>query len=167
MKKYKTVDFDRFDARTILTESRLDTDSVSKLSNDVIAKRMGLGEETVGRYQREPHDGERDYGLPIRRVALWNRAVGNDLVVQWLCHDCGGVFVKVDGESPADMNLVSQVNQMNESSSLVVNKLLKALEDDTLSEAERAGLIAPLRVHLRRVEQALLCAEGKSTTGTA
>ena len=85
------TDLRHMDHRQILVVSR----AHSGLTNAEVAADMGLGEETVARYQREPNPGEHAYDLPLHRVRTWCRAVGNDLVVRWVAQHCGGLFVRV------------------------------------------------------------------------
>lgn len=152
-------DLSAFDARTILEESRLQ----AGLSNQNVGKRMGLGTETVARYQREPEEGERDYGLPIRRVRIWNQAAGNDLVIQWLCQDCGGVFVRVDGDCTDAGSITQQMGKVSKEAHEAIAAWLKAIEDGEYEASERLSVTKELRDLVMVAQTALRKAEGKPT----
>ena len=61
---------------------------VSGKTNAEVAREMGLGEENVARYQRDPNPGEHPYDLGLRRIAGWRQSVGNDIVPQWIAQQC-------------------------------------------------------------------------------
>jgi len=64
-----------------------------------IADDMGIGTETARRYHTDP-----DYNPPLPRIPALNAAYGNDVLIQWLCRKCGGVFVRIKGlTSPAEL----------------------------------------------------------------
>lgn len=143
------------DAPGILQLSR----GVAGMTNAEVSRRMGLGEETIARYQRQPGQGEHAYDLGIGKIAAWCEAVGNRYLAKWIAQQCGGVFVFVDKDCPEDMSISGQIKKLNDSTAAVVGHILRSLEDGSMDDAEQAKNVRLLREMLANVESALMVSE--------
>jgi hypothetical protein len=152
------------DHKEILIMSRV---KAGHISNAEVARRMGLGEETVARYQRYPKDGEQDFSLPAHRIPSWNAAVGNHLVSEWVAQRDGGLFVRVDAECSEDMNVVSQVGKVNREIADVTDCMLQALADGTMDSNDVNSLLKELLDARKALDETIIAARGQATTGKA
>lgn len=148
-------DLSHMDHREVIFYSR----GLSGRTNAEVARDMGLGEETVARYQRAPNPGEHAYDLQLHRIRTWCRAVDNYIVMQWVAQQCGGVFVRVDRACPEDVNITTQISRVNKEAADVVSRLLADLQNGVVDEAEKPALTKELRELLVAVETALMITE--------
>jgi hypothetical protein len=146
--KTERADMGHMDSREVLVVSR----SMHRKTNSQVAAYMGLGEETVSRYQRNPNPGEHGYDLPIGRIALWNRAVENDMVISWAAQQCGGYFVKVDAAKREDVSVDVQVSKVLKEASDVLGIWSSAMLDGALQPSEAKRLDSELREVITRAE---------------
>ena len=160
MKKNKMVEdknLMHMDGKAVLVYSR----GVSGKTNAEVAQDMGIGEETVARYQRDPNHGEHPYDLGLRRISSWQRSVENDIVPRWIAQQCGGVFVRID-ESGKEANITAHVEIVNRETSDVVSAALKALSDGDITRAERFTLIKEFEDLCRTANEALASLKKKA-----
>jgi uncharacterized protein YerC len=152
MKKRTVADKNllHMDGMAVLVYSR----GVSGKTNAEVGRDMGIGEETVARYQRDPNPGEHPYDIGLRRIAGWCQAVGNDIVPQWIAQQCGGMFVRTDQEGK-DANITTQMERVNKEAGEAVGSLLSALSDGTISRDERIDMIKELEDLCRTANEAL------------
>lgn len=132
-----------------------------KLTFETVALRTGRSKSAIHQYFRNP-----DYNPSPGVIPKLCEALDNDLIIEWQCIQRGGVFLRVDGSNTEDMNIVTQIKNMDESSTAVISALLTAIQDGTVTEEERKSIAKWLRHHVRIAEQALMCAEAKCTTGS-
>ena len=138
------------DGKAVLVYSR----GVSGKTNAEVAQDMGIGEETVARYQRDPNHGEYPYDLGLRRISSWQRSVGNDIVAQWVAQQCGGIFVRT-GQVSTEATITAQMEIVNKEAGEAVGALLSALKDGDITRAERFTLIKELEDLCRTANEAL------------
>lgn len=160
MKKNKMVEdknLMHMDGKAVLVYSR----GVSGKTNAEVAQDMGIGEETVARYQRDPNNGEHPYDLGLRRISSWQRSVENDIVPRWIAQQCGGVFVRID-EGGKEANITAHMERVNKEAGEAVGALLTALKDGSINRSERSTLIKELQDLCRTANEALAVAKKKA-----
>lgn len=124
MNMKKRISFDQdlvhMNQREVLEVSRLK----AGLTNKQVGIGMGLGEETIARYQREPNPGEHAYDLGIGKVAGWCRTVGNLLVPQWIELHSRREMVFCEDIVGGSASLSEQVRNVNKEANDVIQALL-------------------------------------------
>jgi hypothetical protein len=134
-------DLSHMNHREVIVTSR----TIADKTNAEVARDMGIGEETVARYQREPHPGEHDYDLPIRRVRAWNKAVGNNLVIRWLCQQCDGVFAAGHETGKSEVQISDIINKLNRETGDVIQQAITSLRDSKWTAIELKKFLKEVR----------------------
>ena len=163
MKKNKMVpdkNLLHMDSAAVLVYSR----GVSGKTNSEVAQDMGIGEEAVARYQRDPNPGEHPYDLGLRRIAAWCHAVGNDIIPQWIAQQCGGIFVRT-GQAGTEAAITAQMEIVNKEAGEAVGALLSALKDGDISRADKYTLMKELDDLCRTAHEAMATVKGMLKEG--
>ena len=150
-----TSDLSHMNHREVLVTSR----AMSGKTNGQVAQSMGLGEETVARYQREPNPGEHAYDLPLHRVRSWCQAVGNDLLIRWLTQQCGGVFAADKIARDPGTHIADIVDLLNHETADVIQQTITSLRDGKMTQEELQRLHKELRDVVEQGNTAMLLAE--------
>jgi transcriptional regulator with XRE-family HTH domain len=77
--------------------------AMSGKTYEQIAHEMDLGRETIHRYFTDP-----DYQPPTKRLPKLCKVLGNDIILDWVCLNAEGYFVRVPcgaGETSLDIQI--------------------------------------------------------------
>lgn len=139
MKKRISIDQDltHMNQREILEVSRLN----AGLTNKQVGIGMGLGEETIARYQREPNPGEHAYDLGIGKVPGWCRTVGNLLVPQWIEVHSRREMMFCEDVVGAPVPLSEKIRLVNKEAADLVSALLKDKDNNGLPDEDPQDIL--------------------------
>lgn len=98
-----------------------------------IAEETGKGKETIYRYFTDPN-----YNPPTHFLPRLCKSLGNYLIVEWLCVQCGGYFC--DDIDARYANLEKEIAELTKEFSDVLREHSIAAEDSYYSQDEISGM---------------------------
>jgi hypothetical protein len=103
-----------------------------------IAKSLSISPAMLYKW-REPSTKGSGHLNPLDRVAMLIGATGDERIVDWLAHKCGGHFIRDDASSiPPELFRAS--NSLIKDFSLLINDLINACENQQISPADSVSI---------------------------
>ena len=133
--------------------------AMSGLTYAQIAHEMDLGVETIHRYFTDP-----DYQPPTKRLPKLCKVLGNDILLNWVCLNSGGYFVRVAGGARG-MSIEIKIAELTKEFADVLRTDGEARLDKRYSREELAAMdreLSDLVVKAQQVKDIL-----RSRRGTA
>ncbi len=102
-----------------------------------VAEEMGVSLSLVYKWAEDDTGGGSGALNPLDRVeALW-RATGDERIVEWLCGQAGGFFVKnAIGTRGQSFHLVPATNQVVQEFAMMLSVVARAALDNSINAAE-------------------------------
>ena len=130
-----------------------------KVSPKQAAAEMGLSLSMIYKWA-EPPDSSSGAPNPLDRVAVLVRCSGDHSIVQWLCHNAGGFFVRNPNPSqPHPLHLVPAMNSVVQEFADLLSVMAAAAADSQITAAESKSIRARWEELKSVTEEFVQCCE--------
>ncbi len=126
-----------------------------------IASDMGLSVSMIYKWA-EPAEGDNGSGAsnPLDRIASLQRCTNDTRIIQWLCHDAGGFFVKNPKKLQTNPDsLLPATNQIVQEFADLLGVIALAVADNQVSKAEATDIRNKWEELKTVTEEFVLCCE--------
>ena len=125
---------------------------VCKFSNgkvyEDLAEETGKGKETIYRYFTDPN-----YNPPTHFLPKLCKALGNNLIIEWLCIQCEGIFVPTEDFILSNYSIEKEIAALTKEFSEVLKAHADASEDSIYTPEELSTIEKEIFDLQRKVEQ--------------
>jgi transcriptional regulator with XRE-family HTH domain len=127
-----------------------------------IAAELGVSHSLVCKWAQEQSEGGNGSRNPLDRLLEIYRLTGDLLIVEWLCHQCGGYFVRSPEKSIHDgIDLLPPASVIIDQFSHLLHRISRAAADASIT-ADEAGKIREQWNNLKSIAEGFVrcCEEG-------
>jgi hypothetical protein len=131
-----------------------------KVSPKQAAAEMGLSLSMIYKWAEPPANAS-GAANPLDRVATLVRCSGDHRIVQWICHQSGGFFVRnPGGDHPHPLHLVPAMNSVVQEFADLLSVMAAAAADSQITSAESKSIRARWEELKTVTEEFVQCCEG-------